>query len=133
MATYFFLKNIGFFNVFTKMDIANSIGTPVDMGNVDELNIAPVNNIISNFEELTIQDLRTIIFSQENKGSVDSIDFKFLKDNFYLFGYPLLNIINRSLLSGEFPNQLNTSTIRLIPKYLRQKMLRITDLYYYYY
>lgn len=78
-----------------------------------------INNSTSRFCDFTLTDrsmLREVIFSLPNKSSPDDIDMFIYREFFDLLCDPLINIINSSLLSGEIPDLLKTSTIALLRK-----------------
>lgn len=69
------------------------------------------------FKEITISELRKIVYSFKNKSTSDSLlSVELVKKLFGVIGYPLLYIINTSITTGRFPSELKTSVIVPIPK-----------------
>lgn len=75
------------------------------------------NVSIEDFKELSLKELKVIVMGLKNKSGTDEgISTKLLKKSFRVCGYPLLNLVNLSLRTGEFPSKWKTSTVIPIMK-----------------
>lgn len=69
------------------------------------------------FKTISLNKLKNIIFSLNNKSTADDLlNVKLLKEIFDSVGYPLLNLINTSLKTGQIPTSLKISVIVPVPK-----------------
>ena len=86
--------------------------------NIENSNIyIQCNSNLNGFQPITIQDVSKIIKELKNSSETNSVlSTKFLKGTINSVGHILLHIINTSLVSGQFPNQLKLSTVIPIPK-----------------
>jgi hypothetical protein len=75
--------------------------------------------LISNemiFEQVDIQKIKNIIDNIETKSGVDNINKKVILDSFEIVGDLLVEVINTSLRTGEFPEEWKISTIVPVQK-----------------
>ena len=80
-------------------------------------NLPVIESSIDEFQPVSIGELKQIIFSLKNCKNVNNVlNSQFLKKTFNTTGYAVLNLINSSLKSGSFPENLKTSTIIPVPK-----------------
>lgn len=82
---------------------------------------SPSNNIaiqcnFNNFSLLTLSELKSIIFSLDNKISNLILNSKILKSIFQVIGHVILHFVNISLSKGQFPERLKTSIIVPVAK-----------------
>lgn len=68
------------------------------------------------FKQISLENLRKMIYNQHKNGSIDEIDLKIIKELFHVIGYPLRNLINLSLEKGTVPDRFKTSVIISVPK-----------------
>lgn len=105
------------FNLFfinSIISISNSI-VPSDVWSSE--NYRTISSTFNNFKQITLNKLRLIISSLKNKGDCNEVlNALFLKKTFCTIGYVLLNFVNTSLQTGNFPNTLKTSTVVPVPK-----------------
>ena len=80
--------------------------------------ILPRHNevFLEDFQLISLEQLRGIVFDMSNKNGSDEINIQFLKNCFNNLGLPLLNLINTSLLSASMPDALKISLGIPIPK-----------------
>lgn len=71
---------------------------------------------LKEFKLVSVGALRDIVFSMKKSGSPDEIDVKFLRNCFENLALPLVNLVNTSLETNTFPDDLKISTIVPIPK-----------------
>ena len=96
------------------ISISNSIVPPNEWSSKD---YRIISSTFNNFEQITLNKLRSIISSLKNKGDCSEVlNAQFLKKTFCTLGYVLLNFINTSLQTGNFPNNLKTSIVVPVPK-----------------
>lgn len=93
----------------------NSIQNIVDSIHVNK-NVIDTKVTLNNykFNDFAIVDesvLKDVLFSLPNKSSPDEIPANILKTIFEEIKYPLLNIINLSLETGEIPKNMKLSTV----------------------
>lgn len=105
------------FNLFfvnSIISISNSIVPPNEWSSED---YRVIYSTFNNFEQITLNKLRLIVSSLKNKGDCNEVlSAQFLKKTYCTLGYVLLNFINTSLQTGNFPNDLKTSTVVPVPK-----------------
>lgn len=102
------------FFVSSIQDIVNTINNGVQWSSVG------YNVVESNFVEfklLTLQELKVIVSSLDNKFNVNiTLNAKFLKSIFEVTGHVLLHLVNTSLSKGEVPSSLKCSIIVPVAK-----------------
>lgn len=95
-------------------DIRQSI--PI-INNWSDAELPRVQTTFNKFKLLSMQELKKIIFSLDNKFKInDALNAKVLKNVFGVIGHIFLHLINTSLEQGEFPKNLKYSTVTPIPK-----------------
>lgn len=95
-------------------DIVNSIDA-VNMWTCTSFNV--INSAFDMFRLLTMNELRKILMSLDNKNSVNFIlNTKILKYIFEIIGHVLLHFVNISMSEDEFPSELKCSSVIPIPK-----------------
>ena len=74
-------------------------------------------NSLTSFNELSLDQLKKIMFSMNSKSDIlDPIPVWLLKENFDILGSVLLKIVNMSLNSSNFPTTLKQATMRPLIK-----------------
>ncbi|XP_055633409.1 uncharacterized protein LOC129773786 [Toxorhynchites rutilus septentrionalis] len=71
---------------------------------------------LSKFQSITLEKLKTVVWSLEEKSGSDEINSRILKDAFEAIEVPLLNIINDSLATGNVPDSWKESVVVPIEK-----------------
>lgn len=71
---------------------------------------------MSFFETITLEKLKSVIWSLESKSGSDNISASVLRDAFEVIGQDLLNVINQSLISGVVPDSWKESVVIPIEK-----------------
>src|SRR3978361_568394 len=71
---------------------------------------------MSSFSKINLAQLRRLIGNLDNRCSAAAVNNRVLKNAFHVIGHVLLNFVNTSLLTGQFPEQLKISTIVPVPK-----------------
>lgn len=108
-------NNLNEFYIESVNEIRQTIIVPNTM--MDPSDIIPEMDNIFKFNQVTLDELKQILMSFNNKfNKNDLLNVRVLKDIFDAIGYFYLDIINTSLNSGVFPNELKTSTIVPLPK-----------------
>lgn len=103
------------FNIYFIDSIKNIIDT-IDAGININLNETAATRL-TEFRLINLHDLGKIINNLDGKCSVNEVmNGKFLKETFGVIGHILLHLINTSLQTGTFPNNLKTSIITPIQK-----------------
>lgn len=100
------------------IDSLNDIINSIPQSTVDwtYLNLPQIEHRFHKFRSLTLSELKKIVGGLKNKSGVNCVNVKFIKNTFDVIGYPLLHVINTSLETGNFPDDLKLSTIVPIPK-----------------
>lgn len=78
--------------------------------------LPPIETNFSEFKLLTISDVRVIVNSLDNKCNSYFANESVLKSTFQVMGHVILNFINTSLRTGQFPSSLKVSTVVPIAK-----------------
>ncbi|RWR98484.1 rna-directed dna polymerase from mobile element jockey-like protein, partial [Dinothrombium tinctorium] len=90
-----------------------------------EANFDHINNngnSFENFKTVSLSELEEVIFSMKNSTpSDDFITAEYLKTFFSTINNTLLDMINSSLITGDFPDILKTSILTPIPKIKNSK------------
>jgi hypothetical protein len=83
------------------IDIVNFIGS-VDI--IDPIeNIPEPQNIFTSFKKVTLQDTLNIKKEIKSSSSFDFIDKNVILKPFEICGERLVQVINKSIINGEFP------------------------------
>lgn len=109
-------NNFNKFYAESIVQIANSIPTQIMVYNV--CNDVPLVGIkLERFDPVNLANLRALIMNLKNKSTSDEIcNIKCLKSVFGQVGYPLLHLVNTSILGGKVPKKAKVSVIVPIPK-----------------
>ncbi len=103
------------FNHYYKYSIENIVKSIEDKPRKFSLN--RVASKLDKFEEITYADLTSLVRKFRNKSTSDSfLKIKLLKDILSGLGTPILHIVNSSLKTGVFPDDLKTSVIVPVEK-----------------
>jgi exonuclease III len=80
--------------------------------------IQPINNNyrLQGFHPITLNDLREICFSLKNTAGIDNVNTRVIQDCFHVIGHVLLDLINKSLLTGQVPQIWKESLVVPIQK-----------------
>lgn len=92
------------------------------------LNNNNYSTVLDRFDDFRLVDsecLRKVVFSLKSKSSPDEISVDLLKNIYDAIEDPLINLINCSFETGEFPNRLKMSTI--IPVQKKENVLDATN------
>lgn len=71
---------------------------------------------LSVFRQISLDDLRKVVYSIGNSSGVENVNLQVLKDSFEVTGKYLLNIVNKSLEIGKCPQNWKQSVVVPIPK-----------------
>lgn len=91
------------------------------IGNVQYINKIPLTNHKFKFRAISIDELKNICIGMKNKNDFNKIKPRMITDNWKLMGPMLLQIINKSLMSGVFPTSWKESMITPIEKVAKTK------------
>lgn len=104
------------FNDYFVESVNEIVGNNVNAHLWNTNGMPTISSSFNNFKRITMYELKKIVFGLKNKSSSQIIDACLLKEIFYTIGYPLLNIINKSLETGICPTAVKTSMVVPIPK-----------------
>lgn len=77
---------------------------------------SPEKTNIFKFKEITLADLSKVITNIKRKGSTDGISTRIIKDSLPIIGDTFVQLINKSMRTGIFPESWKESKIVPIPK-----------------
>lgn len=104
------------FNKFFVQSVIEICDSIQNVNNVDD-NIEICDTVLSKFNEINMDDLRNIVNNLKNKNSsTDGVTVAAIKHTFDTCGNELLNIINKSISKGQFPEGWKTSMVIPVPK-----------------